>query len=412
MKSRPKGWSRFVASYSANIGADRFVDLSVPIASLALADGLQLAGAYVAAASLPRLFVGPALAAVLRRSPHRSWCSLGSALQSLALFALAAALFLGVAHPATFALAGLVSGLGAGIYSIAAQATIHSILPPERLPSGNSTLEMVDSGLTMLVPLGAGFLATLWGSAWVIALAGFFFGGAALGRMGLTPGKPLNARSSNEVPVYPPLRTRLIRHVGVLRIPFSSPPRRLISIAWLALSVSSVLMVPAATERILSLGGDSINVGLAASVAGLLGFCGSFLAGRLQQLAYSARLSVALLVAVVISIPLILTMPNVLLVILLVGASDALASWLYVALPSQRMATEQPDSLLAISAGMMTWGALASMLAGAGISIASGGIPLLVMLSTLAGLFVLTLLLASKQIAFNGITAKVHETGT
>ncbi len=407
MKNRPKGWSRFVAAYSANIGADRLVDLSVPIASLMLADGLQLAGAYVAAAGFPRLIVGPVLATVLRRHPHRSWCSLGSALQALALSALTVVLFLGVANPATFALAGFVSGLGAGIYSIAAQATIRSLLPPRRLPSGNSTLEMVDSGLTMLVPLGAGFLANALGPAWVAAASSVFFGAAALGRMGLTPGKQAKPRL-NEARVAPPVRSRLVTHVSVLRIPFSSPPRRLISIAWLSLSVSSVLMVPAATERILSLGGDSISVGLAVSATGLLGFCGSFLAGRRQRLAYSARLSVTLLVAVVISIPTLLLMPNVMLVIVLVGASDALASWLYVALPSVRMATEQPDSLLAISAGMLTWGALANMLVGVGMSIASSGIALLMMLCAIACALTLAVLLASTTIASNS-TAKLCE---
>lgn len=360
-------WRRFAAAYSLTITADRFVDVAVPVASMAATGDISLAGVYLAATGLPRFVLGPLFSAVLKTRPHLSWCSIGNGLQMIGLSILAVNMALGSGSTG-FALAGFITGIGAGIYGLAAQATIRSLVLREHFPRASSTLEVIDSALTLATPLAAGALAETLGPAFLVAATALAFAGAALLRAGLHPegADPPVTRTRQ---LATPNAARIRHMLNELRSPFLGHGRRFISVASLVLAGGSLLLIPVASLAIYGAGGSAIDVGLSISAAGLGGLVTGFLAGRFTKITNSITWVVVALTLVLLSVPVLLYVHDIFAVIVLVGLSDAFASWLFVSLPSLRMACEDTGSLVSITAGMMTAQAVASFALGLGISI-------------------------------------------
>ncbi|KGM12417.1 MFS transporter [Cellulomonas bogoriensis] len=372
-------WRRFAAAYAANISGDRLADLAVPVTSVAAVGGIQLAGVYIAAHSLPRLLLGPTIAGVVQRHPHRSWCAYGNWIQAGALAFLALMVLTGQGGVWSFAVAGTVAGAGSGVFGVSVQATIRGLVPNRRLAAANSTLEVIDSTFTLLVPLLAGVLVDLAGPAPVLGLTSLAFAAAALMRTGIPAG---------EAPQGPPVTgggPTPVRHVArVLAEPFRGPVRRFISVSLLLLGGLSVMLIPVATFQISQLGGTATSVGVAISAAGAGGLLTSLLAGRLTGVTRSSRWAMVMMAATAASLPLVFLSPAVGVVIVLVGVVDGLASWLFVSLPTMRMATEKPDALVAVSAGQMSSASLVALAVGAGLTLFGEGTSLVVFVALAA----------------------------
>ncbi|GAB3755464.1 hypothetical protein GCM10027591_04500 [Zhihengliuella somnathii] len=360
-------WRRFAVAYSANITGDRLVDLTVPVTSIALTGGLRLAGIYLAAHSVPRFFIGPLVSQFMVARPGRSWCAYGNWLQALALGSLACLLWVDGTAPWAFAVAGLGAGVGAGIFGVAAQATVRNIVPHSFLPRANATLEALDSLLTLAVPVSAGLLVDHVGPVPVLWMTSALFALAALLRRGLRLDEGAVAAGIGRVVGY------LAGLRQVLAAPFIGASRRYLTIALLSLGGMSLLTIPAASLHISELGGEATEIGMAISAAGAGGLLASVLAGRWGRLSASIRGSFVMAIATFASVPAILLSPHVAVAIVMVGVSDALASWLYVSLPTLRMATESPRSLVTVTAGATSYGAVVSFVVGAGIWVAEDG---------------------------------------
>lgn len=158
----------------------------------------------------------------------------------------------------------------------------------------------------------------------------------------------------------------------------------------------SLLIIPVASLHISELGGDATMIGMAISAAGAGGLLASVLAGRWRRYSTSVRCTYFIVIAAFASVPAILLSPYVAVAIVLVGLSDALASWLYVSLPTLRMATESPRSLVTVTAGATSYAAVTSFVVGAGISIAQDAV-------TLAWFVVATVVIATAVVV---ITAR------
>lgn len=361
-------WRRFAAAYSLTITGDRFVDVAVPVTSLAAAGNISFAGVYLAATGLPRFFLGPLISVLVKAKPHLSWCSIGNWVQMLGLLALAVSLAVEGSGVAGFAVSGFITGFGAGIYGLAAQATIRSLVVKEQLPRANSTLEVIDSALTLATPLAAGALAEMLGPSFLVIITAVAFAGAAVLRMGLHPGEVRCAPARTDLQLSIRKVTWAGRIIADLRSPFQGQGRRFISIAVLVLTSGSMLLIPVASLGIYAVGGSAVDVGLAISVAGLGGLITGFLAGQFVKITNSVTWVIVALALVLMTVPALFLAPDKITIIIVVGLSDAFASWLFVSLPSLRMACEDTESLVSITAGMMTAQALASFVLGLGIS--------------------------------------------
>lgn len=374
----PSEWQRFTLAYSASISGDRFTDLLIPVSSIAATGGIRLAGAYIAANSVPRFLIGPLLVGVVQRNPGRSWCAYGNWIQALGVGFLAIAIYTGHVDFVTFVVAGLISGLGTGIFGLAFQATVRNLVPDDNLATANSTLEVIDSLFTLLIPICAGIIVEWTGTVVALCVTTCGFIGAALLRMGLGASATRNIVSSDpneSIVLY-------LRGLGrTVASPFVGNRRRFISVGSLFLGATSVLIIPVASLQINSLGGNAISVGIAISAAGGSGLLAGFLAGRFTTITRSVRWTLRLLILAMIFIPIILVSPSIAIVIGLVAASDAVATWLYVSLPTLRMATETSEALIPITAGMMTCGAVAAFIVGASVSALGQGTPLTVFVS-------------------------------
>lgn len=142
----------------------------------------------------------------------------------------------------------------------------------------------------------------------------------------------------------------------------------MISIHSLALVTLSGLLIPVATYRIYYLGGSGTSTGIAISAAGAGGLLAAWLAGKYEKLTSNTIFSCVLLIVSVSSVPLMMFAPSVAMVAVCVFVCDALASWLYVSLPSYRMASESESSLVDVSSGMLSTASFLGVLSGLLIS--------------------------------------------
>lgn len=369
--SEISGWRKFLVAYSVTISGERIADLAIPLTSLAVTGGLQLAGLYIAATSIPKFLIGPLLSPLIRRSPRRSWCSYGNWMQAAAFALLCSFVLTGVSESIAFILAGLLAGTGAGIFGLTAQATIRSLLPDRKVSSANSSLEVVDSLFTLGVPLAAGLLVDWLGPGPVLAITALAFGGAALLRTGLWVEQ--NPAERDKVEEHSSVVSYRVRLLETIVSPFGTPVRSFVSIGSLLLASSSILLIPIASAQISQLDGNAFTVGIAISAAGAGGLIASVIAGRAKKTTLSTRWTAAITIAMIVSVPVIFSSSNLVMVIVLVGVSDALASWLYVAYPTIRMLNETSTELVPITAGMMTFGSIFTLLIGLGLSTFSSG---------------------------------------
>ena len=361
-------WKRFVFAYSANISAERILDLAIPVISISLTGGIRYATTYIAANSVPRLVVGPLLVKIIQENPRRSWCAYGNWIQAVAFGILAISFSMGILNTWHFIAAGLIGGVGAGIFGVALQATVKNILPKKELSSANSTLEVIDSLFTLVIPVFAGYLVETFGATLILAFGSGIFMSAGLLRMGLLAGE--NESGNSKGPKKVTFRSYLRGFFDALVIPFLGDERRLITVSSLCLSSISLLLIPVASSQLSFLGGGPSLIGIAVSVSGFCGLVTSFLAGRFTRVTSSVRWGLIFIFLALASVLGIMISPAAGFVVFFVGLCDGLASWLYVSLPTMRMATETSDSLLGIAAGCMSCNALVAFLIGAGVSCA------------------------------------------
>lgn len=358
-------WKRFTVAYAANITADRLVDVTVPLLALIIAGNISLAGVYVAFFSIGRMLIGPLLSQTIKKLSHVYWSSIANILQAVILGIFAGIILITEISIPIIAIIGFGAGVGSGLFAMVTQPTVRAIVPKERFFKANSHLEIIDSIFTLLVPVCAGFLSDTLGPSYGIAIGSLVLAFAGALRWGMPTGR-YSKHQTGEPTTHRERRTSwVLTRLAVVAIPFTGGLRRFVSVNSIVLLTVSTLLVPIASYRIHELGGGGASVGISVSAAGAGGIIAAILAGHFQRFTASVRLNVLLITVATIVIPAMLIMPNIALVALLVFVCDAVASWLYVALPTYRMATETDCSLVDVSSGMLTTGSLASVFLGA-----------------------------------------------
>lgn len=365
MKHSNRLWRRFAAAYAANISADRLVDLTVPLIALVASGDLAIAGIYLASASAGKMAVGPFLSSTVQRHAHLYWTSIANMIQGVALAVFAVSVVSDFVPVLLVTGIGLIAGCGSGLFSMVSQATVRAIVQKRYYFKANAHLEIIDSLFTLVIPLTAGILADTLGAGFGIGLAAALLSGAAALRWGMPPTSSSGSRGRHRpAALAATCRQDCLNGTRILGLPFQGRIRRMISIHMLVLATLGSLLIPVATYRIHDLGGSGTSTGIAISAAGAGGLLAAWLAGRFAKLTSNTVLSCILLVISVSAVPLMMYAPSVIIVAACVFVCDALASWLYVSLPSYRMASESESLLVDVSSGMLTVSSFLGVMSG------------------------------------------------
>lgn len=138
----------------------------------------------MAAATLPRLLLGPLGGALADRHPRRLLVIGADGVRAVVVLALA--LFLWHAPSHALALTGGVGlalgvlGAGGAVYTPAAMALLPDVVPAKRLPRGNSLLQGTVQGTTLIAQGLAGLLYTTVGAPFTALMAAASYAAAAV----------------------------------------------------------------------------------------------------------------------------------------------------------------------------------------------------------------------------------------
>lgn len=363
MKLRGSQWQRFRAAYAGNITGERIVDLAIPVISLLSTGGVAYSGLFIFASSLPMFAVGPFAPRVIQKRGTLAWCSIGNAIQGVSIVFLLLSIMGDGINGHFVAVSGFLYGVGNGLFGIAVMPSLRGILPRERLGNAASSMEVIDSALTLIAPVVIGLVIDCWNVEGVLLIAAAFQFMASVLRFDMSATSDTSGNASD-----PGANPTHGSAVATLFSPFSNMGRALISSLSLGVTLVSMAMIPVASAQISHLGGSASHIGFAVAATGAMGLGAAYLAGRMPTASSSISVSVMVFICACVLLALMASVPSIILIICAVGLLDGLASWMYVSLPHKRMIMETAESLTSIGGGQMFWGATLGTLAGAAIA--------------------------------------------